>query len=101
MHPRGLLPLASCALLALPMLTAPAGAQSPTAEPMTCAQAIAYYERNRFIHVRANGRNVVPVRMGTPVNLARNMQCNGRGQMLHGYAVRTSDVAACTIAMRC
>ena len=101
MNPRSLLPLASGALLALPMIAAPAAAQSPTAEPMTCAQAIAFYERNRFIHVRANGRDVVPVRRGTPVNLARDMQCSGRGQMLHGYAVRTSDLAACTISMRC
>jgi hypothetical protein len=77
------------------------GVHAVTADQMTCAEAIAYFERNGSIQIIANRRDVITLRPGIPVNQARNLYCTGRGAAPRGYMVKTRDANRCVIAMRC
>ncbi len=78
----------------------PAAAQLP-AEQMTCRQAVDYYAQHHQIHVFANGRFLLPVRVGTPIDQAAHLTCDTDGRMPRPYYVRTRDSSRCAIAMTC
>ena len=72
-----------------------------TAEQMTCAQAIKFYETHGRIYVIAHGRNVVPIYGKTPINKARSLRCIGRSKSKWVYNVKTLDDRSCGIAVYC
>ncbi|MBN9079223.1 MAG: hypothetical protein BGN87_01180 [Rhizobiales bacterium 65-79] len=71
------------------------------AQDLTCAQAVAYYEKNRLIYVLSHNVIALPIRVGVPVNEANKLQCSDRGQIPHGYSVETKDRWRCVIAVTC
>lgn len=72
-----------------------------TADQMTCAQAVAHYEKYGRIYVVAHGKDIVPIYGMKPISQSRDLQCRGRSQMKQTYFVKTKDKARCGIAVFC
>lgn len=72
-----------------------------TADQMTCAQAVSYYETYGRIYVIAHGKNVLPIYGKTPISKARSLRCTGRSQSKWVYNVKTLDDRTCGIAVYC
>lgn len=72
------------------------------ADEMSCAQAVAYYEKYKRIYVVGNApHDIVPIYGMKPKSRWREVQCSGRGQGLRAYWVNTLDEKRCVIAYRC
>ena len=78
----------------------PAGALS-IADEMTCEQAIAHYQAKGVIHVMANQRFAVPIKVGPSIRDAVGVSCPDENQFPRPYSVRTRDAWRCVIAVRC
>ena len=76
-------------------------AEFELAQDLTCEQAIAYYQANHVIYVLTHGVIALPIRVGVPVGDVDKLQCSDRGQVPHGYSVRTKDSWRCVIAITC
>jgi hypothetical protein len=86
------------AILSLLAFTADAGAQ--IADNMTCAEAVAYYERNGRINKIAHGKDVIPIYNGVPVSKRNQLRCD-HGYQKVGYSLKTKDNRRCTISYVC
>lgn len=71
-----------------------------TSEQMTCAQAVATYERNGRIYVRTRSGTVIPIYQPAPVSQRSQVFCRPRETRTR-YNVRTSDKRHCTIGYYC
>ena len=78
--------------------TVEAGAQ--IADNMTCAEAVAYYERHGRINKIAHGKDVIPIYNGVPVSKRNQLRCDW-GYTKMGYSLKTKDNRRCTISYRC
>ncbi len=82
------------------LLAGPANAFE-LAQDLTCDQAIAYYDQNHVIYVLSHDIIALPIRVGVPIGDAAKLQCSDRGQVPHGYTVKTKDRWRCIIAQTC
>ncbi len=89
--------LAAAATLAF---SANALAQQAIADNMTCAQAQSYYERNGRIYKIANGKDVIPIYVGVPLNRKNQLRCD-YGDIVMNYSTKTTDTRRCPIAWVC
>ena len=78
-----------------------AGSRAPAilSYKMSCAKAIAFYERYKRIYVLAN-RDIVPIYGMKSVSQAGRLNCGGRSS-IHFYWVKTKDTNSCVIAAFC
>lgn len=91
----------SVGLSVMGMAFAPLAQARVTADQMTCAMAVASYEKNGRIYVRSGSGTVLPIYDGVPVSQKTSLSCPSADEDAQRYNVRTSDAHACTISYRC
>ncbi len=79
----------------------PSAQAQVTADQMTCAEAVATYERNGRIYVRTGSGAVLPIYDGVPVSQKSKLRCNSADESRQRYNVRTNDARYCTISYVC
>lgn len=79
----------------------PAAHALVTADQMTCAMAVASYEKNGRIYVRTRSGTVLPIYDGVPVSQKTSLNCPSADEDAQRYNVRTKDAHYCTISFVC
>lgn len=79
----------------------PAAQALVTADQMTCARAVATYEKNGRIYVSTRSGTILPIYDGVPVSQKSRLNCPSADENAQRYNVRTKDARACTISYVC
>lgn len=69
-------------------------------QDMTCAEAVAHYEKNRRIMTINEGQEI-PIYQGTPIRQAETLNCSGDQDSRFDTMVPTKDNPQCVIAAYC
>lgn len=80
---------------------APVAVAQVTVDQMTCASAVATYERNGRVYVRTRSGVVLPIYNGVPVSQKSRLSCSSADENAQRYNVRTKDARYCTISYVC
>lgn len=87
-------------LIAATTFSFSAQARVKTADEMTCAEAVTYYEKHNRIWVWASGDDIVPIYGMKPASKIQELRCPIKNSP-RPYPVRTQDTDLCVIGYSC
>jgi hypothetical protein len=87
-------------MLAAAMLLPSSALADQVSQDMTCAEAVAHYEKNRRIMTINEGQEI-PIYQGTPIRQAETLNCSGDQDSRFDTMVPTKDNPQCVIAAYC
>jgi hypothetical protein len=86
--------------VAAAMLLPSSALADQVSQDMTCAEAVAHYEKNRRIMTINEGQEI-PIYQGTPIGQAETLNCTGDQEDRFETMVPTKDNPQCVIAAYC